>query len=349
MSVLETNAGGYQLEVLAAGPEEPPERPTAALARLKAPLSDPKDIYLPIRGAFRLENGGVLADPHVRVRRFGRRNAPPVLVMGGASNGRKLSGPDGWWSDLVAAGAAVDLTQHCALGLDFAPLGNERVALSPTIQARLIAHALDELGLDRLHALIGASYGGMVGLAFAALAPERLDSLCIISAAHHPSPLAMAWRGVARRIVEFGLQHDLGPEAMALARQLTTVSCGSPQEFAERFHCIIGSDGRTDLDRYLVSRGHAHGDAMGPRRWLSLSESIDRCHVAPEAVKVPTTLVACPSDQIVPMEDVAELARRLPQFVALHALPSIHGHDAFLNEYERLDGIVRSFLRGAAS
>lgn len=346
MSVLETNAGDRS-ELLAAGPEGPHERP-AALARLKAPLSDPKDIYLPIRGAIRLENGGMLRDPHIRVRRFGRRNAPPVLVMGGASNGRKLSGPDGWWSDLVAAGAAVDLTQHCALGLDFAPLGDERVALSPTIQARLIAHALDELGLDKLHALIGASYGGMVGLAFAALAPERLDALCVISAAHRPAPLAMAWRGVARRIVEFGLQNDLGPEALALARQLAMVTYCSPREFSERFHCIMGGDGRTDLDRYLVSRGEPHGDAMSPRRWLSLSEAIDRCSVAPEAVKVPTTLVACPSDQIVPMEDVAKLARRLPQFVALHALPSIHGHDAFLKEHERLGGIVRSFLRGAA-
>ncbi|MGH6951305.1 MAG: homoserine O-succinyltransferase MetX, partial [Vitreimonas sp.] len=96
------------------------------------------------------------------------------------------------------------------------------------------------------------------------------------------------------------------------------------------------------------SRGHARGDAVGPRRWLSLSESIDRCSVSPEAVKVPTTLVACPSDQIVPLEDVAELARRLPRFVALHALPSIHGHDAFLKEQERLGGIVRSFLKGVA-
>jgi homoserine O-acetyltransferase len=313
--------------------------------RLKALRSDPKDIHVPIRQAFCLETGGTLPDAHIRMRRFGRRNGPAVLVMGGISSGRKLSGPDGWWNDLVGEGAPVDLAEHCALGIDFAPLADARVALTPRTQARLILLAMDELGIDKLHALVGASYGGTVGLSLATLAPERLGALCVISAAHAPSPLAMAWRGVQRRMVEFALEQDRGREGLALARQLAMITYRSGEEFAERFHGILGQDGLSDLDRYLVARGKAYCDTMSPRRWLSLSEAIDRCVVAPEAVKVPTTLVACPTDQIVPMELMTSLAKRLPRFVALHALPSRHGHDAFLKEPERLGGIVRSFLR----
>lgn len=320
-------------------------RRSSGVTRLRSPISEPKDIYLPIRTPVALEGGDVLPDPHIRVKRFGRRNGPPVLVMGGISSGRKLSGPDGWWNDLVGEGAPIDLAQHSALGIDFAPLGDDRVQISPRAQARLVLLMMDELGIDRLHAFVGASYGGMVGLALGAMAPERVGALCIISAAHRPAPLASAWRGVQRRMVEFALEQGRGREGLALARQLAMITYRSPEEFAQRFHGVMGQDGKTDLDRYLVARGAAYREAMSAKRWLSLSEAIDRCSVAPEAVKVPTTLVACPTDQIVPMETMTELARRLPCFMALHALASIYGHDAFLKEPERLGGIVRGFLR----
>ncbi len=316
-----------------------------SVTRLKSPIADPKDIYVPIRQPFRTETGAILSDRQIRVRRYGRRNGPPVLVMGGISAGRKLAGADGWWNDLVGEARPLDLTSHQALGIDFAPISDERAALSPNAQARLVLMAMDELGIDRLHALIGASYGGMVGLALGALAPERVGGLCIISAAHRPSPLASAWRGVQRRVVEFALKEGCGAEGLALARQLAMITYRSQDEFQDRFLNILGPDGRSDLDKYLVSRGDAYQHTMSPKRWLSLSEAIDRCSVSPEAIRVPTTLVTCPTDQIVPKELITELANRLPRFTALHALHSVYGHDAFLKEPERLGGIVRSFLR----
>jgi homoserine O-acetyltransferase len=316
-------------------------------ARVRTPISHPNDICVPVRGEFRLENGGVLPDANVRVRLFGRRGAPPVVVMGGISSGRKLTGPDGWWSELVGEGSPVDLAHYCAIGIDFAPAGDDRVAMSPHSQAQLLALAVDELRIERLHAIVGASYGGMVALAFAALAPERIGALCVVSAAHKPSPMAMGWRGVQRRIVEFALEQKRGEDGLALARQLAMITYRSSAEFEQRFQCVLGQDGFSDLDRYLVARGRAYGEVMSPRRWLSLSEAIDRCQVTPEAILTPMTLVACPTDQLIPLADVRELASRLPNLTTLHTLPSIYGHDAFLKEHERLGGIVRSFLRCA--
>lgn len=314
--------------------------------RLRAPISEPEDIITPIRSEFRLETGGILPDPNILVRRFGRRDAPSVVVMGGISSDRRVAGSDGWWSDIVGVGAALDLAHHSVLGIDFAPLNDVRIAMCPRTQARLLSLALDELGIERLHAVVGASYGGMIGLAFAALAPERVGALCVVSAAHKAASLASAWRGVQRRTVEFALENGRGPEGLALARQLAMATYRSAAEFDERFHGTLGSDGRSDLDRYLIARGRAYADVMGAQRWLSLSEAIDRCWVSPEAVLVPTTLVACPTDQLVPFADMHELASRLPRLVALHTLPSTYGHDAFLKEHERLGGIISTFLEG---
>jgi len=321
-------------------------RRSGAALRSRASISEPEDVIIPIRGEFRLETGGVLPDPHIRVRRFGRPNIPPTLVLGGISSGRRVAGHDGWWSDIVGVGAAIDLAHHAVLGIDFAPLGDVRVAMCPRTQARLVSLALDELRIERLQAIVGASYGGMIALAFAALAPERVRALCIVSAAHKPASLASAWRGVQRRTVEFALETGRGLDGLALARQLAMATYRSAHEFDARFDGTLGSDGLSDLDRYLIARGRAYADVMSAKRWLSLSEAIDRCCVSPEAVLVPTTLVACPTDQLVPLADMQELASRLPRLVTLHTLPSTYGHDAFLKEHARLGGIISAFLEG---
>jgi homoserine O-acetyltransferase len=318
---------------------EPRIAPRACVAR---PLS--RDINAPIPASFELDTGERLPDLHVRVRRFGRLDGSPILVMGGISSGRNLAGPDGWWSELAAPGAPIDLNKYCALGVDFAPLTDARVAMTPAAQARLIALVLDHLGIAKLHAIVGASYGGMVGLTFAAQAPERLEKLCVISASHKPAALALAWRGVQRRIVEFAIENGKPLEGLALARQLAMITYRSGDEFEQRFTRTPGADGRTDLDHYLVSRGQAYGEVMPARRWLSLSESIDRIAIDPTQVRAPTTLVACPTDQLVPLADMGELAKALPNLVAFHSLPSLFGHDAFLKEGERLGGFVRAFL-----
>ncbi len=198
-----------------------------------------------------------------------------VIALGGISSGRILCGAGGWWGDIVGKGAAIDLERYCALGFDFAPGGDQRVRISPDDQARLIEIALGQLGIDRVHALVGASYGGMVGLALAQRAPHLLQRLCVISATHEPAPLASAWRGVQRRIVEFAIAEDKPAEGLSLARQLAMITYRSSAEFEQRFARNLDEGGRSDLDAYLVARGEAYIDVMAPRRWLSLSE-IDR-------------------------------------------------------------------------
>lgn len=315
----------------------------AATREPRAPLTPPEDFDIPISDALRAETG--LPDAHIRLRRYGPADAPLALVMGGISAGRTLTGEGGWWNDMVGAGATIDLEQYGALGIDFAPIENARVQLSPHTQAVLIEAALDALGVAQLEAVIGASYGGMVGLAFAARAPTRVKRLCVISAAHRPSPIALGWRGVQRRIVEFALEHGKAGDGLALARQLAMITYRSNAEFSERFDCTLGADGRSDLDDYLIARGTAYVDLMPPQRWLSLSESIDRSLIEPEAISVPTTVVACTSDQIAPLSDMEELAQRLPQLASFHRIESLYGHDAFLKENEALAPILAKVLK----
>ncbi|MGH6950770.1 MAG: alpha/beta fold hydrolase, partial [Vitreimonas sp.] len=182
----------------------------SALARQPAPRQDWEDFSIPVPSDFQLVSGDALGDEIVRVRLQGPAHAPVVAVLGGISAGRCVAGDDGWWKDTVAAGGAVDLERYCVLGVDFAPLGDRRVRVTPHDQARLVELALDRLNVGTLHAFVGSSYGAMVGMALAQHAPARVERLCVISASYRPSALGVAWRGVQRRMVEFGLAHGDG-------------------------------------------------------------------------------------------------------------------------------------------
>jgi homoserine O-acetyltransferase/O-succinyltransferase len=313
----------------------------------RAPAAGHADMLAHAPASFVLGAGDKLSDSSIRIRWFGRQDAPVIITLGGISSGRNVCGPGGWWNDMVGPSAAVDTNQYSALGFDFAPGGDEHVRIAPDDQARLIEIALDELGIDSAHALIGASYGGMVGMALAQRASRRLQRLCVISAAHEPSPLGSAWRGVQRRIVEFAMANGQAEEGLSLARQLAMITYRSAEEFETRFERRLGDERVTDLDQYLVARGDAFLKTMPPKRWLSLSEAIDRTNVTPEQIATPTTLVACPSDQLIPFHQMEELAQRLPRLAAFHRLESIHGHDAFLKEPAQLSTIIRSFLGSA--
>ncbi len=320
----------------------------SALAVRTAPPRALEDISVPVPADFQLVSGEALGERAVCVRLQGALAGPVVAVLGGISAGRRVAGEDGWWKDAVDEGGAIDLERYCVLGVDFAPLSDRRVRIAPDDQARLIEFALDHLRIPSLHAFVGSSYGGMVGLALAQRAPQLVGRLCVISASHKPSALGLAWRGVQRRIVEFGLAHGDGDGGLALARQLAMTTYRSSAEFEARFGAGLDADGLGEVDRYLIARGKAYPALMAPQRWLSLSESIDRHRVDPARIQSPTTLVACPTDQLAPFGDLQELARLLPRLRAFHVLASIYGHDAFLKETAALRPILSSALEANA-
>ena len=62
--------------------------------------------------------------------------------------------------------------------------------------ARDVLGLLDHLGIRALRAIVGASYGGMVALAFGERHPDRVAQLVVVSAADRSHPMSTAWRSV---------------------------------------------------------------------------------------------------------------------------------------------------------
>ena len=326
-----------------------------AVGTASAPV---REGILELPGTLQLHFGGQLENVRVAWRLTG--NAGPVVAaLGGISAGRSVANGSvkGWWGEVVGSGGALDTDRCQVLGFDYLggsgettgpQAGQKRVLSSfPSVsaydQAELLRRVINHLDCGPLQAIIGASYGGMVALAFAERWPELVRHIVVISAADRSHPLSTAWRSVQRAIVRYAARNGDGPEGLRLARALAMTTYRSADEFATRFGGEpVQVDGRFQfpVEAYLLARGDAYAASYVPEAFVCLSESIDLHRVDASRIRVPTTLVAIREDQLVPLADMQTLGARLAGPVELVELSSLYGHDAFLKECVALRPII---------
>jgi len=193
----------------------------------------------------------------------------------------------GWWEDFIGPGRPLDTNLFyviCTnnLGGCFGSSGPS--SMNPRTGKRYGSHfprfevqdqvaaqfeLLDHLGIDRVHACVGASLGGMQSVCAAAMFPERVGKFVSISACAKSFPGSMAFRHAQRQAVmgdtnwNGGDYYD-GPHpsnGLRLARQIGTITYRSGQEWQMRFG-QRGSDREAEglvneweIERYLAHQG----------------------------------------------------------------------------------------------
>jgi homoserine O-acetyltransferase len=266
-----------------------------------------------------------------------------IAVLGGISAGRHVTAHlldkrEGWWQTQCGDGRALDTGEYALLGVDYLGAHLERGAEVPRIdtrdQARTLGAVLEHLGIERLAAIVGSSYGGMVALAFAALFPKRIDRLIVIGAAHEPHPMATALRSIQRDIVRLAQQLGRPTDGLDLARRLAITTYRTAEEFAGRFSA------EQRVEDYLAHCGRRYVEQFTAERFLCLSQSIDLHRIDPATISVPTTLVAIDGDAIAPPWQIRQLAERLGETATLIEIQSRYGHDAFLKETVAISSIL---------
>lgn len=312
-------------------------------------------------GEWRLHHRGTLTDARIAWRVVGPAHGPLVCALGGIWCDRRLFDLDtpggGCWPELIGPGRALDPQRVRILSVDYlggsadssGPAGAPFPSISTYDQADALARVLDHLGVSALRALIGGSYGGMVALAFAERYPERVGSVCTISAADRAHPMAIAWHSIQRHIVRFALESGRPAEGLALARAVALALYRSPEEFAARFPSVAQLEQERfvfPVERYLFTSDSARLEAFRAEAFLCLSESLDLHRLEAERICVPTSAVAVREDQLVPLTDVRALVARMPS-AQLREISSIHGHDAYLREPAQLREILQGVLAGA--
>src|SRR5271163_1591583 len=161
---------------------------------------------------FALHYADSLPDAKMAFRLTGNAQGPVIAVLGGISAHRIVSDAQGmgWWPEMVGPGLGVDTRQYRVLGIDYLggrgdsstpQAGGKFPPLSSYDQADALCAIVKHLGLKPLHAIVGASYGGMVALCFAERHPALVKHILVLSGADKAQVLSTAWRSVQRQIV----------------------------------------------------------------------------------------------------------------------------------------------------
>src|ERR1043166_4302342 len=155
----------------------------------------------------RTVRGGVIPGIRIAWEEWGQRRTDgsnTILVMPALSAHSHLKSQaanpaEGWWEEMVGPGRAFDTDRwHILCGSLLGscygttgptdidprtgkPFGVEFPQITPSDLVRVHARLLDGLGLERVHAVVGSSLGGMQVLQFAAEFPERLERFIAIS------------------------------------------------------------------------------------------------------------------------------------------------------------------------
>lgn len=307
---------------------------------------------------FPLHYGDSLGGPKMCFRLAGNPAGPLVAVLGGISAHRIVVGRpgEGWWPEMVGPGLGVDTREYRVLGIDY--LGGHGESSTPSVgggfppissydQANGLQQILQHLGIKSLHAIVGASYGGMVALCFAERHPASVRHIVVLSAADRGQALSTAWRSVQRQIVREAIARGDGATGLKLARALAMATYRSATEFALRFGGAptrIEGRFRFPIEDYLFARGDDYVQKYRAESFLTLSESIDLHAMDATRVRTPATLIAVREDQLVPFNDMQSLSARLNGPRQLIEINSIFGHDAFLKEGAALIPIIKHAL-----
>lgn len=349
---------------------------------------------------FVLKRGGRLPEVTIAYECWGTlapNHDNAILIFTGLSASAHAASSEanpqpGWWEFMIGPGQAIDTNRFfviCvnALGGCYGSTGPE--AINPktsqaygadfpdlTIEdmAKAGHHLLQELNIDNLHTVIGASMGGMVALAYALQYPEECDYMISISAATRALPFTIAMRSLQREIIRRDPKWKDGRYAegeepldgMLLARKLGLVSYRAAEEWHQRFdRARVSKERRNgvpfeiefEVESYLDYNANKFIRNFDANSYLFMSRAMDWFDVAEHGGSVNAGLakilvkkaliIGVNTDILFPIDQQKEIAEGLIKAgrnVQFTQIDSINGHDAFLVDRDHFCPVIADFF-----
>ena len=301
------------------------------------------------------------------------------------------TGKPGWWDRMVGPGKPIDTDRFhviCANVLGSCmgssgpssegPDGRPWAMRFPVITIRDMVRAqvalLEQLGIDRLHAVIGGSMGGMQALSLAANWPEIPARVLVIAATGTMAAQNIAFQEVGRQAIMAdpawqggdyygtGSAPDAGLSVARMAAHITYLSEASLTEkfgrrLQDRTSKSFGFDADFQVESYLRHQGLSFTNRFDANSYLYITRAMSYFDLAEEhegrladafmATQARFCVVSFDSDWLYPTEQSRRLVHALNaagRAVSFVELSAPFGHDSFLLEVPALDRVIAGFL-----
>jgi len=294
---------------------------------------------------------------------FGKplHEAPIVMINHALTGNSNVTGKDGWWSPIVGPNKVIDTNVFTIVafnipGNGFDQSSNSLIENYKDFTARDIAEifaiALDQLKINSLFAVIGGSVGGGLAWELAILRPNLIE---------HLIPVAADWKSTDWLIANCYIQEQLlnnSSQPLVDARMHAMSLYRTPESFKAKFDRIT----QKDQDIFAVESWlNHHGKVLNERFQLAaykmmnqVLKTIDITNGRGSFVEVASQIksnihiITINSDLFFKAKENWDTYVDLKPHkdnVSISEIQSIHGHDAFLIEYDQVQAILETVFK----
>ncbi|MGB3151204.1 MAG: aspartate kinase, partial [Maribacter sp.] len=298
---------------------------------------------------------GVTQDIELSYQLFGKdlHTAPIVLVNHALTGNSNVTGTEGWWSALIGDKKCIDTQKYTILAFNIPGNGHDRFVIENYKDfvagdiANIFLGGLKKLAINKLFAIIGGSLGGGIAWEMAVLKPDLTE---------HLIPVASDWKSTDWLIANCQIQEQFlvnSKQPVHDARMHAMLCYRTPESFKERFKRSTNEELKVfNVESWLTH----HGEKLQERFQLSAYKLMNQLLKTIDVTRNGDTqflklqnsdtnihIVGVDSDLFFTAKENKDTFKQIAQAnsnVTYGEIQSLHGHDAFLIEFEQLEKLL---------
>lgn len=306
---------------------------------------------------FVLENEKRKADVSLFYQVFGKPigNAPVILINHALTGNSNVSGENGWWKNVIDFDHIIDLHQYTVIAFNIPGnnfqtengLSSDYKEISTLDIARLFWLGLETINITNLYAIIGGSLGGGISWEMAVLHPERIQKVIPIATHYFASDWVIANVGVQDDILNYSQDPIVVARKHAMLLYRTPLSINQRFKNAKEGNIYTVNDwlsyhGILLTERFSLNAYRQMNFLLGTinivKNGFDLNRFLKENKIEVHAININSDLLF--QNNLDEYETLHENNTNFNHYI----INSIHGHDAFLMEYQQLNEILKQIF-----
>ncbi|MFA9290775.1 MAG: alpha/beta fold hydrolase [Solirubrobacteraceae bacterium] len=282
-----------------------------------------------------------------------------VLVCHALTGDSNVAGENGWWKDFVGQGKTIDINKQPVIAFNIPGNGYDGMQenLFSNYQqfnirdiATIFLLALKELGIKKLDTVIGGSLGGGIAWELIVQEPIFFKKAIIVGAHYQSTDWVIGHNYIQLEI----LKNNHKP--LEIARMMAMLFYRTPESFELKFNRQKLDEKTFQIENYLNYQGEklknrykieAYSLMTNLLSKIDILESRGELNEVVKNIKTKVILVGIENDYLFQKEYniySIPLLKEAGMNIEYRELKSIHGHDAFLIEIERMHKLLKDLF-----